>query len=493
MSLSTSQPTPTSLEQQLNHELELLCLPEAPWMPQCTYHGENIMDVAIIGAGMAGLTAAAALKFIGIANIGLYDAAPANQEGPWATHARMQTLRSPKELTGPALGIPSLTFRAWYTSVYGKSAWKTLDRIPRLVWHDYLQWYKQALALPVHNQHSLTSIQTVQADDINTPIIRLEFSTDSGVAAPQIRYARHLVLATGMDGLGGANIPATFQNLDRSVWRHSSEIIDFSSLRSKRVAIIGGGDSALDAAATALEAQATQVDIYIRTAEFSQINYWKAFAHSGHRYGYQLLNQAQRATMLGFLLNQPTPPSRGTIQRLSTASNLSLHFNQHVEEITAHQGELRFSTDATTTHTADFLILATGYQTDLQQRPELRPLLPHLRFFDAGALDGRKPEQGGIIPMLEEDFSFCAKTEDGSSLLSRTHCFTSQALLSLGKICGDIPGISVGAQRLAQGIAAKLYKAEHTWHSKAVQGYDEHEVSDEALEALYALAPALHD
>ena len=30
------------------------------------------------------------------------------------TYARMETLRSPKQLVGPAYGMASLTFRAWH-------------------------------------------------------------------------------------------------------------------------------------------------------------------------------------------------------------------------------------------------------------------------------------------------------------------------------------------------------------------------------------------
>lgn len=33
------------------------------------------------------------------------------KEGPWATYARMVTLRTPKQLTGLDYGMPSLTFQ----------------------------------------------------------------------------------------------------------------------------------------------------------------------------------------------------------------------------------------------------------------------------------------------------------------------------------------------------------------------------------------------
>ena len=46
------------------------------------------------------------------------------------TYARMETLRSPKQLTGPAYGMASLTFRAWFTAQFGEDAWEALDKIP---------------------------------------------------------------------------------------------------------------------------------------------------------------------------------------------------------------------------------------------------------------------------------------------------------------------------------------------------------------------------
>lgn len=477
------------LEQRLQYDLDLLGLPEKPWMPQRTVHGRPLLDVAVIGGGMAGLTAAAALTFMGIGNIGVYDAAAAGAEGPWATHARMQTLRSPKELAGPALGIPSLTFRAWYTQQHGEAGWEELDRIPRLVWHAYLQWYRQVLGLPVHNLHRLERVSQVEATGIKGPIARLRFATGNGTAYREV-YARHVVLATGLDGLGGPNILPGVAALDRRFWRHSSEAIDFAVLRDKTVAIIGGGDSALDAAATALEARAREVNVYVRSTGYTQINYWKAFTHAGHRYGYAALTPGERANVLGFLQAQRTPPARGTLQRLQSAENLLIHFGESLSGFHETHGQIAFTTRAGHAGSADFLVLATGYVTDPQRRPELAELVPHMRFFDAGALDGRLPLQGGVIPRLNGDFSFSARYADACALLAQVHCFTSQALLSLGKICGDIPGISAGAQKLAQGIAAKLYRAEHAWQCDTLRLYNELEVSDEALQALHARAAA---
>ncbi|HUG59519.1 MAG TPA: FAD-dependent monooxygenase, partial [Candidimonas sp.] len=111
-----------ALEQRLAQDLAWLDLPAKAWVPPGTVNDKSLVDVAIVGGGMAGLAAAAALGNLGI-GARIYDSAPEGYEGPWATTARMETLRSPKQLTGPALGFPALTFRAWFEAQFGTTAW----------------------------------------------------------------------------------------------------------------------------------------------------------------------------------------------------------------------------------------------------------------------------------------------------------------------------------------------------------------------------------
>src|SRR3982751_1773126 len=69
------------------------------------------------------------------------------REGPWNTTARMPILRSPKHLTGPDLGVPSLTFRAWYEAQHGSDGWEKLYKVLRLDWMDYLVWGGKVVGL----------------------------------------------------------------------------------------------------------------------------------------------------------------------------------------------------------------------------------------------------------------------------------------------------------------------------------------------------------
>ncbi|WP_234394853.1 hypothetical protein [Acetobacter papayae] len=86
------------------------------------------------------------------------DRAEQGREGPWLNYARMPTLRTPKTAVGPALGVPALTFRAWFSAQYGAEAWNALDKIPTPMWMAYLCWYRKVLDLPVRNQTNVTDI-----------------------------------------------------------------------------------------------------------------------------------------------------------------------------------------------------------------------------------------------------------------------------------------------------------------------------------------------
>jgi hypothetical protein len=68
-------------------------------------------------------------------------------------------------------------------------------------------------------------------------------------------------------------------------------------------------------------------------------------------------------------------------------------------------------------------------------------------------------------PFVGPDFQFLRRTAASPEWVERVHNFTFSAFMNHGPITGDVPAISVGAERLATGIAATLFAEdyEHTW------------------------------
>ncbi len=468
----------SALEARLHQDLEWLTLPPPDWMrPTLDDHGERIADVAIIGAGMSGLAAAFALRCAGIRNTVLLDRASEGSEGPWVTYARMKTLRSPKQLVGPALGISSLTFRAWYESQFGSEAWEALEKIPRPMWMDYLRWYRRALDLPVRNGVAVDHI-----DRDAEGRLRLSL-TDNGKQSTML--ARKVVMATGRDGLGGPTVPPFIRDLPADLWAHSADTIDFDALKSKKVAVIGIGASSVDNAATALESGAGEVRIFVRRPDVPRINKLTGISSPGLVHSFPHLPEAWRWRILSYADKCQVPPPRSSMLRVSSHPNAHIHLASPILSAEAVEGgQVRL----TTPHrqwTADFLIAGTGFGIDLARRPELAGVADNIKFWrDVHVEKGEEDSDLAGYPYLGSAFEFLEKDPGRSPELGDIHCFNYASTLTHGKVSGDIPAISDGATRLARGIASQFYQADIEWHFEQLQAYDKPEVfGDEWVDA----------
>jgi len=467
--MTTSAPSSLqALEARLDQDLAWLDLPARAWVPERRQHGRAVLEVAVIGAGMAGLAAATALNLSGV-RAQVFDRAEPGREGPWLDYARMQTLRSPKHLTGPALGLPALTFRAWYEARFGTAAWEGLDKIPRTQWMEYLRWYRRVMQVPVRNRTELIALHG------EGELLLLRLADERG--EHEVR-ARRVVLASGRDGLGGPAIPAFCAGLPGHLWAHSAHAINFSALRGKRVGVVGAGASSMDNAACALEAGAASVDLFIRRPQMPTINKGKSCSGPGNFVGYAGWPDLWKWRFQHYVNRQQVPPPRESTLRVSQHANARFHFASPVLEL-HHAGhdELHLKTTKGE-YRLDFLIVGTGFAVDFSQRPELSALAAHIRLWKhrfqvpPGLEDGELENS----PDLGPDFAFQERTAGACPWLARVHCFNYAASLSLGKLSGDIPGISAGAWRLANALVAHLYAEDRAQHFAALEAYDEPEL-----------------
>lgn len=448
-----------ALEARLREDLNFLCWPGKDWVPA----REGVSDVVIIGGGMCGLVAWMALKTGGIHNMRVLDRSPEGLEGPWLTYARMETLRSPKELTGPAYGQGALTFQAWYRAQFGTEAWEELGKIPRPMWMEYLQWYRTVLEIPIENGVSVDLVEP-EGD-----LLRLHLS---GAREGTI-LCRKLVFATGRDGTGQPNIPGFVQELDRRFWAHSADEIDFDALKGKRVAVVGVGASAVDNAAEALERGAAEVRHLIRRKEMPTINKMMGIGSYGFTAGYAGLPDEWRWRFMQYSFATQTPPPHGSTNRVSRHPNAYFHFGKAVETTVERNGEVEVGFADGTSYKTDFVILGTGFNIDPLSRTEFGKVAGDILLWE----DVYTPPEGepsrdlGRFPYLNGDFSFREKVPGAAPWLSSVYCFNYGASASLGKVSGDIPGISDGANWLAREIAAKLYAEDVAQHWQAMQDY----------------------
>ncbi len=463
-----------ALEARLAHDLRCLNHPPAEWVKaKAAPDGTRALDVAIVGAGMVGQAAAFGLLREGIAHIRLFDRAPEGLEGPWATYARMLTLRSPKDLTGPALGIGALTFRAWYEARHGQAGWDALYKIPNLVWRDYLLWLRRVLNLPVENGAAVTRLVPEGA------LYRLEFESGRTPA-----YARRVVFATGREGLGVPFIPAAFLHVPRALRPHSTEAIDVTAFKGQRVAVIGASASAFDNAAAALEAGAASTHLFCRRAKLPTVNKFKAIVHPGFVHGHLAAGDEWRWRSFFHAFAPRVAPAHESLLRLAPFEGFRLRLGEEVRAARVEAGALTLETNKARRR-CDVAILATGFTMDPRHRPELDAVSADIalwrdRYAPPAA---ERAEELGRFPYLGEDYAFQPRAAGTAPHLGRLHCFNYAAIVSHGALSGDVPSISHGAERLARGIARAFYSEDRVAHAADVAAYDEREIKGHELPA----------
>ncbi|WP_447555606.1 NAD(P)-binding domain-containing protein [Vreelandella sp. EE22] len=466
-----------ALEARVRHDLACLNLPPNNWVPgRTSADGQHVYDVVIVGGGQCGLVAAFALMSGGIRNIRILDRNPEGLEGPWMNYARMETLRSPKTLPGPSYGFASLTFRAWYEAQFGLDAWEALDKIPRSMWMDYLRWYRQVLDLPVENSVNVEHVKP-EGD-----LLKLELSGSGAPDEPIV--TRKLIMATGREGTGAPKIPDFVNALPRSTWAHTAFDIDFNALEGKRVIVVGVGASAIDNAAEALEQGASEVRFLIRRAQMPTINKMMGIGSFGFTHGYAELSDAWRWRIMHYSFITQTPPPRGSTLRVSRHENAFFHFECGVEAtrmegdevvVTTRQGEVR----------GDFLILGTGFEIDPLARTELAGYADRILLWRDcyQPPDALAHDELGKFPYVGRDFAFQEREPGTAPWLNNIHCFNYGASVSLGKVSGDIPGISEGASWLAGAIASRFYQEDVEHHWQQLQDYDIPELQGDEWQA----------
>jgi FAD-dependent urate hydroxylase len=471
-------------------QLAQLNYPPANWVPAATAPGGvAVVDVLVAGAGMCGQTAGYALLREGITNVRVVDRAARGEEGPWGTYARMLTLRSPKHLTGPDLGVPALTFRAWYEAQHGEAGWAALHKVGRIDWRDYLLWVRDTVGLPVENGVSLVSIEDEGG------LLRARLQSAGG---EETVWARKIVLALGRDGSGAPRWP-TFPSLRRddplAAGRvfHSADAIDFESLRGKRVAVLGAGASAFDNAACALEAGA-RVDLFARRPFLPQVNKSKWTAFAGFFRGFEALDDARKWRFYTYIFEEQVPPPWETVRRCDAHEGFALHLGTGWSNVrpqgdgvvvttcwgspAAHHQPTSAEVPPRGEERFDAVIFGTGFDVDLLERPELA------RY--AGAIDtwarhvapeqAQRHPESARFPYLGSGFELRATGDAHRAALANLHLFNWGSTLSHGALAGDIPGLAIGAGRLAQAIARDLFVADADLHWTRLQALEEPEL-----------------
>lgn len=456
------------LRRAIDHELALLSYKRRQWLPTA----EDAVEVLVIGGGHAGQAIAFALARRDVRGVLVIDASTAGREGPWSTTARMRTLRTPKTLKGPDLDVPSLSPHSWYVARYGQEAWDDIRHIPRLDWQDYLQFYRDVTGIQVQNSTRMISVERPTTPDA-------PFSVEverEGVRS--VLRARRVVFATGLEGAGGINVPESlFGHLPAEAWAHTSDDIDFTRLRGKRVGVLGGGASAFDAAGTALESGAHSVHSFMRRKAMPVSNPLRWMEWGTFLEHFPDWDDNRKWAFARRMLEIDQPTTQNSLWRCFEHDNFTLGFGAPWRSTKWEDGEVVVDV-AGTEHRFDFVIAGTGITVDLTRRPELASVVEDIGLWGDVHAPAPGEEHAGLAayPYLDAHFAFTPKPGHVEPWLSRLYHFAQGSRVTMGITGHMLSGLPAGVQRLVWGITRDLFREHADEIYSDFYGYSEPEL-----------------
>jgi cation diffusion facilitator CzcD-associated flavoprotein CzcO len=133
----------------------------------------------------------------------------------------------------------------------------------------------------------------------------------------------------------------------------------------------------MDNAATALEAGAASLDLFVRRRALPAVNKFTGISSQGVVHGFEVLPDAWRLRFLHHVLRAQTPPRDSTL-RVSRHPMARLHLGCPVLDL-AEEGEKLIGATPEGRLTIDSLIVGIDIVADPRLRPELALVAPHFR------------------------------------------------------------------------------------------------------------------
>jgi FAD-dependent urate hydroxylase len=375
------------------------------------------LDAVVIGAGPYGLAVASSLRGAG-ANVRIFG----ETMSFWTRHMPndmwLRSIWSASHIGDPT---SSLNLRA-----FEHEKGIPLRRpIPLSDFVAYGRWF-QARALPDVDQRTVKRVET------NGGALRVVTSDDEAIDA------RRVVVAAGIAPFAAK--PQMFDALPRELASHSADHADLAPFAGRRVAVIGGGQSAIESAVL-LHEHGADVEVIMRARRLQWVGRAPREGLIGHLLfdrtdvGPALISQLVAHPMLVRAL--PRAIQRDATRRaLAPGASLWLRprlgdlvisAERSVVEAARRGNEVSLRLSDGSSRTVDHVLMGTGYRIDMRRYPFLAPeLLERTR-----CVDGH--------PVLDPGFE---------SSVPGLHFVGAPAMYSFGPLLRFVAGTEFAARRV---------------------------------------------
>lgn len=463
------------LTDRVHHDLNTLLYPKDPWvLPRPSPTGEHLYDVVVVGAGQCGLSIGHGLLQEKVDNFLILDRAPKGREGPWITYSRMWTLRSPKHVGGPELGMPSLAGRSWFEAIYGEKGWDALDKWPRQLWSAYLEWFRFALNLPVRNDATVTGFEE------QGNLVRVRLADGDSV------LARKVVLATGIEGMGDWYVPEFVRNnLPESAYTLCTDDVDSIEWQGKSIGLLGAGATAWDRAADLLELGAADVRLFMRRNKVLSSNAFRYLEKSGYLRHYATMTDDEKWQWIQTIFTYGQPPTQDGVDRCALFENFVLHPGATWSGTRMVGDKVEVTASDGTVHLFDHLFIGCGFSVDAKNRPELRAFADNILLWK----EVYQPPEGlpdnwlVTYPYLTRDLRFKEKVPGKTPVLNNIFCFNYGATVTNAHSGASLSGLRYGLPPLIHGLTHALWMEDEPTHFANTRDWDAIDTDPTILES----------
>ena len=384
-------------------------------------------NVTIIGAGPYGLSMAAYLRSAGI-ETRVFGEPMSFWEKQMPVGMCLRSNWGASHIADPKR---ELTFDA-YCRENGNHVGKPIP-IERFI--DYGRWF-QRKAVPTVERKVVVEI----APESNGFKIRL--------ADGEQFVSRKVIVATGISSF--TSRPTEFSAIPSALASHTSEHSDLRKFRGQRVAIIGGGQSALESAALLKESGA-EAEVIVRQpklnwvglhAKLHRLGLISSILYSNRDVGPAGISRLVAAPHLFRLFPREfqqraayraiRPAGAGWLQ--ARLANVAISLGRRVVSATEECDQVRLRLDDRTERVVDHALLATGFRVDISRYTFLAPsLLKQLKIVDG-------------YPILKSGLE---------SSIPGLHFVGKPAAWSFGPLLGFVSGAEFASSEVVRHITRK--------------------------------------
>ena len=247
-----------------------------------------------------------------------------------------------------------------------------VDPMPRETFIDYVSWFQQH-AVPNVDETYISSITRLDNKYRVTLEDGREIISKAVVIAPGLHYY--------------INSPEEYAHLPKSLVSHSSDHADLQLLQGKKIAIIGGGQSALETAAL-LNEQGTAVEVICRRAlrwvpignpkfpewvrrmrapKAGMGDGWMNFFQDKYPYFLHNVSRERRDNMV----DHTHGPAGSHWLKPRILGKVTVHENTQVVKVEEVNGQAKLTYANGKEALFDHIILCTGYRPDVKALPML--------------------------------------------------------------------------------------------------------------------------